>query len=458
MLTGQYLLLSQSFADDYVSHVEHFNNPVNAGKIDDFFKQHYESKIAAAKDIYHFDGLDAHIRVNGPMSPDGPDLYDVFYGYGGVSYRDILDAIDLAKDDVDPETGTLYFDTDTPGGTVSMVDEVHQAIATCGLKTVMVNTGMVASGGMWLGSSCDTIVASTPVAFTGSIGVVISTYDITGMLEKMGVKKVVITNHEASEKIPDIATEEGRKVVQEELAAIYSVFKARVVSGRNGKIDAAAIDELKGGVKIASEAVSLGLIDGICDLADENSNGNIFKTRAQAKAEPAMTGDEVMNLEQLKAKHPDLVAAITAEAREGMVTSKELQTQVDAARIEGGDTERTRIQGVEGQLVVGQENLIAELKFDGKTTGPEAAVQVLSAVKADQAKHLKNLRGDGPDPLEPGGDGGDGGGAEGGTPEEKAKAEWDKDANLRAEFADNFEAFKAFKEGESAGRARRLGK
>ncbi len=457
MLTGKFLLLSESFANDYMSRVEHFTNPANASKIDDFLRQHFESKIAATKDIYSFDGKDAHIMVNGPMSPSGPDLFDIFYGFGGVSYADILDAIAQAKEDVDPSFGTLFFIANTPGGTVDMVDEVYQAIKNCGLKTVMINTGMLASGGMWIGSACDEIVASTPVAFAGSIGVVVSAFDISGMLEKMGVKRVVITNHEATEKIADISTEEGQQIIREELNAIYSVFKSRFIGGRSGKINEKTIDELKGSVKVATEAVSLGLMDAIWGdpLSGQGQAKN--KTRAKAKAEPASHGEEAMDLEKLKADHPELVAEIAAEATKGMIKEDDLSTKIAAAKQDGSDQERQRIQDVEAQSVKGQETLIATLKYDGKTTGPEAAVQVLQAVKADQSRHLQDLRADAPEPLEPSGDAAGPASQPSGTVEERAKAQWDKSPELRDEFGGNFESFVAYKKGQESGRGKRLG-
>ena len=165
-----------------------------------------------------------------------------------------------------------------------------------------------------------------------------------------------------------------------------------------------------------------------------------------------------MNRAKLNADHPDLVAAIIAEAREGMVTAEDLKAQIETASTEGATAESQRIKDVEAQSITGQESLIAEMKFDGKTTGPEAAVKVLGAVKADQAKHLENLRDDGVAPLEPSGDGGEGDPAANGTDAEKAKATWDKSRDLQAEFGGNFEAYTAFMRAEASGRARVLKK
>ena len=69
------------------------------------------------------------------------------------------------------------------------------------------------------------------------------------------------------------------------------------------------------------------------------------------------------------------------------------QSDLDRARDEGradglqagADAERARIRAVEAQALPGHEALIADMKFDGKTTGPEAAVRVASAAAAGRS-------------------------------------------------------------------------
>lgn len=79
-----------------------------------------------------------------------------------------------------------------------------------------------------------------------------------------------------------------------------------------------------------------------------------------------------MNLETLKAEHPELVQAIRNEAM-----------------VEGAAQERARIQAIEDIAVVGHENLVNAAKFDGKTTAEALAVQILKADKARGAQMLK---------------------------------------------------------------------
>lgn len=84
-----------------------------------------------------------------------------------------------------------------------------------------------------------------------------------------------------------------------------------------------------------------------------------------------------MDVQKLKAEHPDVAEALINEGK-----------QI------GATAERERIQAVEAQAMPGHEALIATLKFDGKTSGPEAAVQVLAAEKAKKGDHLAALRAD----------------------------------------------------------------
>lgn len=79
-----------------------------------------------------------------------------------------------------------------------------------------------------------------------------------------------------------------------------------------------------------------------------------------------------MDLETLKAEHPDLVQAIRNEAI-----------------AEGAEQERARIQAIEDIAVVGHEDLVNAAKFDGKTTAEALAVQILKADKTRGAQMLK---------------------------------------------------------------------
>lgn len=151
----------------------------------------------------------------------------------------------------------------------------------------------------------------------------------------------------------------------------------------------------------------------------------------------------------LNANHAALVAEILAEGHA-------------AGRVEGlavgAEAERARIQSVEAQALPGHADLIASLKFDGKTTGPEAAAQVLAAERNRLGKRSSDINADAallstaaPSvAADPAGATAAAAAAEADQPlEQRLKATWDKDASLRAEYGDNFKAYEAYEKNRS---------
>lgn len=139
-----------------------------------------------------------------------------------------------------------------------------------------------------------------------------------------------------------------------------------------------------------------------------------------------------MDLKTLREKHPELAQALIDE---GFAAGKV------EGRTEGAAVERQRIQDVEAQAMPGHGELIAALKFDGKATGPEAAVQILAAEKAKNGKALEQLRADAPKPAPAAasvtGDAAEAAAAaEAALPlEERAKKQFERDPKIQAEFA-----------------------
>ena len=68
-------------------------------------------------------------------------------------------------------------------------------------------------------------------------------------------------------------------------------------------------------------------------------------------------------------------------------------------RTEGAEAERGRIQAVRQQAMPGHDALVERLAFDGQTTGPEAAVQILAAERARASAAGAERRADAPAPV-----------------------------------------------------------
>jgi hypothetical protein len=165
-----------------------------------------------------------------------------------------------------------------------------------------------------------------------------------------------------------------------------------------------------------------------------------------------------MNIAELKAKHPELYEAVF---NEGVKAGAE-EAKAEALK-EGAEGELKRIQAIESHAMPGHEALIAKLKADGETTGPEAAEKILQAEKGKleaKAEAIKKdaeaLAGEVPS-AEPGDDDDDDDNLDDDAPiEDEVKAQWNKDKKLRAEFGNNFERCLAFFKADASGQARIL--
>lgn len=95
-----------------------------------------------------------------------------------------------------------------------------------------------------------------------------------------------------------------------------------------------------------------------------------------------------LTVEKLRADHPEVAKAIFDEGK---------SAGVEEGRTLGAGAERERIQSVLAQDMPGHSALVQSLAFDGKTTGPEAAVQVLAAEKKARTNARTNIEADAQD-------------------------------------------------------------
>lgn len=164
-----------------------------------------------------------------------------------------------------------------------------------------------------------------------------------------------------------------------------------------------------------------------------------------------------LTLAEFKEAYPEMYHGIFQDGFDK--GSAEAHTKGKAEGVkEGAETERSRIKAVEDQLIPGHEALIADLKYDGKTTGPEAAVKVLAAEKTLRATKLAEFTEEHAKTAAPAVPKDDKRAPQEDDaslpPEERAKKTWDADPAVRAEFKNDFDAYKAFVVAEAAGQVK----
>lgn len=121
-----------------------------------------------------------------------------------------------------------------------------------------------ASGGYYLAMAADEIYANRNTV-TGSIGVIMSTYDMSALYEKLGIKEVNIASgdNKAMGSTGTAMTDEQLAIYQAYVDETYEQFVDVIEKGRN--MDEATVKSLADGrIYTAQQALELDLIDGIC--------------------------------------------------------------------------------------------------------------------------------------------------------------------------------------------------
>jgi len=234
----------------------------------------------AVNEIYSVEGNIAHIKINGVLSPEGPDLFDRFYGYAATAYGTIRAAMERAK--LDSMVSRVIFDVDSPGGSLAGCDETwqtHKALSA--IKPTEVHIGsMAASAAYYISAPASKILATTPVSEAGSIGVLVATYDWSKFEENIGIKEVVITSSNAPDKYADVSTAHGIDTIRTRLDAMERIFYSRVAEGRSVTTEHIAEHFGRGGLLVAADpspehedAIRSGMIDGLTADTVEASAG-----------------------------------------------------------------------------------------------------------------------------------------------------------------------------------------
>ena len=124
----------------------------------------------------------------------------------GYQHNTTMDYIDNLMDDSDNKGILLY--VDSPGGAVYESEELHDKLIeykeTTGRPIWTYMAHYAASGGYMTSVTGDKIYANKNTV-TGSIGVIMSGYDMSGLYEKLGIRYVSITSgvNKDSSKLTD---------------------------------------------------------------------------------------------------------------------------------------------------------------------------------------------------------------------------------------------------------------
>lgn len=162
----------------------------------------------------------------------------------------------------DDEIDQIVLLIDSPGGGVDGLHDFVQRLSDCPKPLTAYIDGSGCSAAYWIASACETIYTSA-TSRIGSIGVVITMQSKAWIADEFGV--YYITNAEATDKYPEVASEDGAAKIQTDANAVYRIFRNDVIANRP-TLTEAMINELAGGVRVGQEAVAAGLADAVDDF------------------------------------------------------------------------------------------------------------------------------------------------------------------------------------------------
>jgi protease-4 len=204
---------------------------------------------------------------------------------GGYNMVDVIHA-QLKRAEEDDKVKAVILKVDSPGGEVLASDEINQLLVQFQKKSgkpVVGSMGnLAASGGYYISAPCRWIVANE-LTITGSIGVIMSTWNYRGLMNKVGLVPETFKSGKFKDMLsgsrePDSITEEERAMVQALINETYGRFTNVVQHGRDSahdsnksegkQLSADWTDYADGRVLSGNEALKLGLVDQVGDFED----------------------------------------------------------------------------------------------------------------------------------------------------------------------------------------------
>jgi protease-4 len=189
------------------------------------------------------------------------------FGGPGMSADKIVEAFDDAEKDKD--VAAVVFRIDSPGGSPAAAESIRRAIMKAqqkGVPVIVSMGGYAASGGYWIATPADKIVAE-PASITGSIGVFGGKLVLAQLWKKLGVswESVQVGDHARMWSANTAFSPQERARFDSLLDGVYEAFIARVMEGRK-MTRAQVLAVAEGRIWTGRQAKEKGLVDELGGL------------------------------------------------------------------------------------------------------------------------------------------------------------------------------------------------
>lgn len=313
----------------------------------------------------------AKIDIRGAIVPDGEQwIYD-WYGIPAVSPKRIMHQVERATANHEKE---LIVNINSPGGSVYAASEIYSHIKKFPGDSVAEITGVCASAA----SVIATATKRTVIAPVGAIMIHNASVVAQGDYREMeAMKQLLIQTNEA---IMQTYITRTRKTEAE----LKQMMDAETWMNAKMALEHGFVDEIMFAEEIpitasSTDVASNGLlpkevIDKMRNLLASDPNILVKNSASTGIPTPEAEGEsEIMDLNELNAKHPDLVEQIKNEAAKEAVA-----------------VERKRIQEIENIAQPGMEEIVNKAKFETGVSAADTAMEILKAQKQQTQTQLQN--------------------------------------------------------------------
>jgi protease IV len=235
-------------------------------------------------------GMDAIylIRLEGVISATSSSG---LFGSASITPELIIEQLRSAEGN--PSVKAILLRVNSGGGSAAASQEIYEELKKI-TKPVVVSVGDVcASGAYYISCAADKIIANR-TSSVGSIGVILQVTNLEELYKKLGIQYTTIKQGKykdvGSSSRPLSAEEE--KLLEEQTFKIYDQFINDVAVSR--KLSVEKVEEIATGwVYLGTEALELGLIDGIGTYRDAE---RIAAGLGGIKGEPRIIGGQQYNI------------------------------------------------------------------------------------------------------------------------------------------------------------------
>lgn len=259
MMTNNFFMIDRDVLEGYIGFLRKVKHFPSAREIEG------ESKLLA-KRMQSANGMVAVVPVHGVIEQRTSIWSYYFGGFSTEKGEKLISSLLESK-----EVCAIVLDIDSPGGTVSGVEEFADFLRAAQLKKPIyaIANSLAASAAYWIATSVDSLTV-TKSGFVGSVGVYIQHVDYSKMFEEAGIKVTFIqagdykTDGNPYQPLSDSAKSDLQKIVD----TTYSKFVKAVAKGRNLSPETVRRDFGQGRLIMAEEAKQLGMVDRISTLSE----------------------------------------------------------------------------------------------------------------------------------------------------------------------------------------------